>query len=110
MSNKLKLQRVINSRLELFEKRIAEGWTQKMLLEDLANEGLLTTYKYFNDCLNKARKAKNEVPQKTKATEIPPAAEKSKSISKPVAPEANKSSTGEFKLESGLSDEDLYGK
>lgn len=55
---KLKLQRLVNSRLELFESRIKEGWTYKMLVDDLAEGGIEIKVKYFERCMNIARKRK----------------------------------------------------
>lgn len=59
MRSKLKLSRVVSFRLDLFESRIREGWTQRMLVEDLATEGIKITVKYFDHCLNKARRKRD---------------------------------------------------
>lgn len=52
----LKLRRVVRSRIELYERRLSEGWTQKMLAAELTEEGFVINLKYLSKCIVLARK------------------------------------------------------
>ena len=54
-TRKLKLQGMINSKLQEFEKLLSSGWTRQMIVEDLQEQGFKLTLDYFATCLHRAR-------------------------------------------------------
>lgn len=59
MRSKFRLQVVIRSRLDFFERRCWEGWTYAMLADELAKEGIEITENYFGRCLRNAKKERD---------------------------------------------------
>jgi hypothetical protein len=115
---KLKLQKVINARLDLLEERLAGGWSYQMVVDDLAEVGIEMTVKYFSQCLAIARAAriKGGLVKTVEPVKGEERAQQVEIKSKPVAESAKvaeSSKTGpaqnRFELKK-LSDKDLFGE
>lgn len=105
-TKKLKLQGLIFTRYDDYSKRLASGWVQQMLIDELKTEGYEIEPKYFSRCLGIARKRK----QATQALMIAP--EKTQIQPGPVVapaakPQPKRQDTSKFTMEV-LSDERLF--
>jgi hypothetical protein len=73
------VQGIINSRLSDYERRISIGFKYAVFVNELENEGIKISVRYFSNCINKARKLatsspspqENKQPEKTASAHQP---------------------------------------
>lgn len=59
---KLRLKGVIYARYDDYANRLASGWIQKMIVDELRVEGYVLTTNYFSRCFSDARAKKLSKP------------------------------------------------
>lgn len=105
-TKKLRIQGLIYSRYDDYANRLASGWMQQMIVDELKEEGYVLTRDYFSKCFSKARK-KRMAKHVVVATEPKPAAhQEEKPQAKSPAPVPPKSAD-KFRIPV-LSDEELF--
>lgn len=106
-ANKLKIQGIICARFDDYENRLASGWVQKMIVDELKEEGYVLTTTYFSKCLCVARERKLAKSGSTVSFEKKK--KKPDSATEPVikTPVSPKKDTGKFELKM-LSDEEMF--
>lgn len=103
---KLRIQGVIYSRFDDYADRLASGWVQQMIVDELKEEGYVLTTKYFSRCFSKARAKKLSKPVVRLIAETIPVDPESKLVvKKPTAQTTQEK--GSFTIPV-LSDEEMF--